>query len=139
MFKSLVVAWLGTGITFAVLDLIWLTFVAQNFYRSQLGELRADAVNIPAATAFYLVMVTGIVFFAVLPALKADSLWLAVGFGALLGFLCYATYDLTNLATLRNWPVALTFVDLLWGTLLTTAASAGGFLAWQLAGGKWPS
>ena len=138
MFKSLVVAWLGTGITFAVLDLIWLTFVAQTFYRSQLGELRADAVNIPAATAFYLVMVTGIVFFAVLPALKADSLWLAVGFGALLGFLCYATYDLTNLATLRNWPVALTFVDLLWGTLLTAAASAGGFLAWQLAGGKWP-
>jgi len=139
MFKSLVVAWFGTGITFAVLDLIWLTFVAQTFYRSQLSELRADAVNILAATAFYLVMVTGIVFFAVLPALKADSLWLAAGLGALLGFLCYATYDLTNLATLRNWPVALTFVDLLWGTLLTAAASAGGFLAWQLAGGKWPS
>jgi len=139
MLKSLVVAWLGTGLAFAVLDLIWLTFVAQSFYRSQLGDLRAEVVNIPAAIAFYLVFVTGVVFFAVLPAAKEDSLWIAAGYGAFLGFLCYATYDLTNLATLRNWPVALTFVDLAWGTVLTAAASVGGLLAWRLAGGAGPS
>ncbi len=139
MLKSILAGWFGAGLTFAVLDLIWLTFVAQSFYRAQLGDLRAETVNVPAAVAFYVVMITGILFFALVPAMKAQSLWIAVGYGALLGFLCYATYDLTNLATLRNWPVALTFVDLLWGSVLTAAASAGGYLAWQLVDGRWPS
>lgn len=132
MEKSVMMAWLGTGIVFAVIDLIWLTFVAQSFYRSQLGELRAETVNIWAATAFYLLMVTGTVIFAVLPGIRADNVWVAVGYGALFGLFCYATYDLTNLATLRNWPVLLTFVDLAWGCVLTACASAGGFFAARL-------
>lgn len=136
MMKSIVAGWLGAGITFAVLDLLWLGIVAKPFYNSQLGELRAETVNIPAALAFYLIFVTGIMFFAVMPGVRAGSLWIAILYGAALGFLCYATYDLTNLATLRNWPLALSLVDIAWGTFLTAAASTGGMLAWRLVSGK---
>jgi uncharacterized membrane protein len=134
MTKQLLAGWIGTAVAFAVIDLIWLTFVANGFYRSQLGALRADTVNVPAAVGFYLIMVTGVLVFAVMPALKADSVWTALGTGAFLGFLCYATYDLTNLATLRNWPVMLTFVDLAWGTILTAVAASAGYFAARAVG-----
>jgi len=133
--KSALAAWLGTAIPFAIIDLIWLRLVAQGFYRAQLGDLRSDTVNFPAATAFYLIYVSGVVFFAVMPALRADNIWQAGMYGALLGFLCYATYDLTNLATLRNWPLGLTVVDIIWGSLLTAVAAMGGVFVWRVFAG----
>lgn len=131
MLKTIIAGWLGIGLTFAALDLLWLGVIAKSFYNSQLGALRADDVNIPAAVVFYLIFVSGILFFAVMPGVRSGSLWTAILYGAALGFLCYATYDLTNLATLRNWPLPLSLVDIAWGTVLTATASAGGFLAWR--------
>ena len=135
MLKTVIAGWAGIAIAFAIIDLIWLGRVADGFYRSQLGSLRADTVNIPAAIAFYLIIVTGILVFAVLPAVRAESVWTALGAGAFLGFLCYATYDLTNLVTLRNWPLLMTFVDLAWGTVLTAIASVAGYYAARAVSG----
>jgi uncharacterized membrane protein len=133
--KTIVYGWLATGITFAVLDLVWLGLVANGFYRGQMGDLRADTINLGAAILFYLIMVSGILVFAVLPAARTADVWLALGGGALFGFVCYATYDLTNLATLRSWPVLLTLVDLAWGTTLTAVAALAGFWAVRFAAG----
>jgi uncharacterized membrane protein len=122
------VTYAATLLVFVSLDLIWLGVVAKRFYRSQLVGLIADQFNFPAATAFYLVYPVGVVTFAVMPALSSGSWMDAATWGAMLGFFAYATYDLTNLATLREWPVRLTLVDLLWGTALTTVAAACGQL-----------
>jgi uncharacterized membrane protein len=84
-------------------------------------------VNWPAAVIFYLIYILGIVLFAIQPALAADSLQKAVLLGAALGFFAYATYDLTNLATLKDWPVLLVVVDIAWGTFLTGAVAAAGY------------
>lgn len=113
---------------FVAVDLIWLGGVAKRFYRSQLAGLIADEFNIGAAAAFYLVYPLGVVAFAVIPSLPSGSAADAALLGAMLGFFAYATYDLTNLATLRNWPLRLTLVDMLWGTALTALAAAGGHL-----------
>ena len=135
MLKTVIAGWAGIGLAFAIIDLIWLGLIADGFYRNQLGALRAETVNLPAAIAFYLIMVTGILVFAVLPALRAESVVAALGAGAFLGFLCYATYDLTNLATLRNWPLLMSVIDIAWGAVLTALASAAGYYAARAAGG----
>ena len=93
---------LGVAITFAVLDLLWLGVTAKPFYSAQLGDLRADSFNIPAAIGFYVMIVAGVTIFALRPALAADSLLMAATLGPLFGFFAYTTYDLTNLATLRD-------------------------------------
>ncbi len=126
------VAYLATLAIFAVIDTLWLGVVARSFYQAGLGSLRAPEVNFAAAIAFYVVYTAGIAFFAVMPALRAGGLGTALLQGALFGFFCYATYDLTNLATLRDWPLRLTLVDLAWGTLLTaaTATAATAFMRW---------
>jgi len=113
-----------TLVAFFAIDLVWLGVVARTFYRQHLGHLLAADVNWPAAVLFYLVYIAGIVIFAVKPALDAGSAARAATCGALLGFLAYATYDLTNQATMRDWPVLVTVVDLAWGTVLT------GSVAW---------
>jgi len=117
-----------TLLVFVTLDLIWLGVVAKRFYRTQLAGLIADKFNFWAALAFYLVYPLGVVSFAVVPALSSDSWSDAAVWGAMLGFFAYATYDLTNLATLREWPVRLTVVDLAWGTVLTALAATCGQL-----------
>lgn len=135
MLKSVIAGWAGIGVAFAIIDLIWLGLIADGFYRNQLGALRAESVNIPAAIAFYLIMVTGILVFAVLPAVRAESVMAALGAGAFLGLLCYATYDLTNLATTRDWPLLMSLVDIVWGTMLTAIASVAGYYAARAAAG----
>ena len=123
------------GVTLAAffaVDMIWLGLVAKNFYKKYLGYLMAPQVNWIAAIIFYLLFIAGILVFVVLPGLKEGSLRSMVVRALLFGLISYATYDLTNLATVKNWPLAVTVVDLIWGMVLTTVVSLAGFYA-----GRW--
>jgi uncharacterized membrane protein len=122
----------ATLVAFFAIDLVWLGLVARTFYRKYLGFLMAPSVNWPAALIFYLLFVVGILVFAVLPGLEAGSLKTTVGRAALFGLIAYATYDLTNLATVKDWPLIVTVVDMIWGTVLSLAVSYAGYMA-----GKW--
>jgi uncharacterized membrane protein len=126
-------AYLGAGLAMACLDLTWLKLSADSLYHPQLGGLLADKTNTAAAIAFYLVYVAGIVWFGVTPGLGSGSILSSLLNGALFGFFAYATYDLTNLSTLRGWPLALSFVDMAWGTLVTSLSALAGAVAARLA------
>lgn len=108
---------------FFVIDIIWLGFIAKNFYRSQIGNLMKPEVNWIAAVIFYLIFIAGLVVFVITPAMEKSSLKHAFIYGALFGFVCYATYDLTNLAVAKDWPVLVTVVDLVWGAVLASSVS----------------
>lgn len=110
--------WLVTIPVFFLIDLVWLGVVARGFYASQIGPLLADPIVWWAAILFYLLSIAGIILFAVAPAIDAGSWRKALGPGAAFGFFTYMTYDLTNLATLRGWPLTLVVVDIAWGTVL---------------------
>ena len=126
---KLIPLYLGTAITFFIVDMLWLGLIAKKLYRDNLKSLLAEDFNRIAAFSFYALFIVGILIFAVLPALKDGNFSKALIFGALFGFFTYATYDLTNLSTLKNWPLNLTFIDIAWGTFLTaTVASAGYFI-----------
>lgn len=124
-----VAAFVGTLVVFAVVDLVWLGVIAKEFYRSQLAGLMVEKIRIVPAVIFYLVFCTGLVLLAVMPALKAGSWLEAAKLGAMIGFMAYATYDLTNLATLKGWPLAMSLVDMAWGTVLSATAAVGGYAA----------
>ena len=113
---------------FFAIDMLWLGIIAKNFYQTRLQHLLSPEVNWPAAFSFYFIYIAGILFFAVRPGLEAASLGKACLYGALFGFFTYATYDLTNLATLREWPMAVVVVDIAWGTLLCTLVGGGAYL-----------
>src|SRR5271157_2074598 len=113
---------------FLAADMIWLGIMAGRLYRPALGDIVAPAVNLPAAAAFYLLLPIGVTIFAVAPWLRGGSLTLAAQNGALFGFFTYATYDLTNQATLRNWTTQLTLIDVAWGVVLGALAASAGFL-----------
>ncbi len=112
-----------TGVIMGVIDAVWLSVVANKFYKSQLGSLLMEKPNMPAAVLFYIIYVIGVVVFVLMPALEKQSWMHAATYGALFGLVAYATYDLTNLATLKGWPVKLVVVDLLWGMVLTASVS----------------
>lgn len=112
-----------------VIDALWLSVIANKFYKSQIGPLLLEKPNITAAVLFYVIYVIGIVAYVVTPALEKGSWQHAVGYGALFGFVAYATYDLTNLATLKGWSTKLVIVDLLWGAVLTAAVAGLTYLA----------
>ena len=114
---------------FLVIDLLWLGVIAKSFYFRRLEPFFAEKINWPAAFIFYLLFVAGVLIFAVMPAVEKQSLQRAVVYGALFGFFTYATYDLTNLATLRDWPISIVVVDILWGSFLCAAVAAAGYLA----------
>ena len=120
-------AYVFTLISFLGLDFLWLAVVARGFYSSQMGTLMRDNINFAAAGGFYLAYVAGIVFFAVAPALNEGSWTRAAINGAFLGLLAYGTSDMTNIATIKNWPVAMSIVDIAWGTFLTSFAALSGF------------
>src|ERR1700674_1500665 len=124
--KRYVILYVSTAIVLFPLDMLWLAVVARSFYRSRLGELLLAAPNYGAAIAFYVVYVAGIVVFAGAPAAAAGSWRTALIYGGLFGFFAYATYDLTNLAALKSWPVTVGAVDLLWGTILSGISAALG-------------
>jgi uncharacterized membrane protein len=126
--------YLATFVAFLAVDMVWLVLVARTFYRKYIGFLMAPSPNWAAAIIFYLLYVVGILVLAVLPGLEANSLKTTLLRGALFGLIAYATYDLTNLATLKDWPVVVTVVDMIWGTALSVAVSYAGYMA-----GKWLS
>jgi uncharacterized membrane protein len=119
-----------TLLIFFAIDLVWLGVVAKDFYRQHIGHLMSADVNWGAALLFYAVYIAGIVFFAIKPAFEAGSAARALASGALFGFVAYATYDLTNQATMRDWPALVTVIDLAWGTVLTATVA---FLSYQVS------
>jgi uncharacterized membrane protein len=114
--------------TFFITDFIWLALVARKFYVSQLGLLMKTNINWAAAIIFYLIFIVGLVIFAIAPAVEKKSLYTAILMGGLFGFFTYATYDLTNLATLKNWPIGVTIVDMAWGVILAGTVSTVTYL-----------
>lgn len=104
---------------FLTIDFIWLTIIAKDFYRNQIGHLMAEQFRLLPAFIFYLIYIAGLVLFALTPAMKENSSTVALIYGAVFGLVCYSTYDLTNLATLEGWPVKLVICDLIWGTFLS--------------------
>jgi uncharacterized membrane protein len=120
--------YLATTVAFIIIDLIWLGVVAKAFYRRELAGLMRDKIYVPAALAFYLLYPVGLTFFAVLPSLALGGVGRAAMHGALFGFFAYATYDLTNLATLKNWSPTLSVVDIVWGAVLSGVCAALGAL-----------
>lgn len=108
---------------FFVIDMIWLGVVAKDFYRAQIGILMKQDINWAAAIVFYLIFIAGLVVFVITPAIEKGSWTHALIFGALFGFVCYATYDLTNLAVAKDWPLLVTIVDMVWGAVLAASVS----------------
>ncbi|WP_313446892.1 DUF2177 family protein [Brevundimonas sp.] len=129
-------AYLGAGLTFAAIDFVWLTTMTNRLYKPVIGPIMADKPDMKAAVAFYLISIAGTVFLAIAPALKEGNWTRAAINGAVLGFVAYATYDLTNQATLAVWQTKLTIIDLIWGTTLTMLSATGGYFAARWAEGR---
>ncbi|MBX7187434.1 MAG: DUF2177 family protein [Vicinamibacteria bacterium] len=124
-------AYVTTLVVMLVVDLPWITVIAKSMYREGIGHLMAENANLPAAAAFYLIYVFGLVWFGIAPHASEPGVGKAAGSAALLGFIAYATYDLTNLATLRNWPGGLTLADLAWGPFVSAVSAAAGKLVFD--------
>lgn len=127
-----IIHFLLTVPVFFAVDLIWLGWLGRPLYKKYIGHLLAENVNWTAAIIFYLLFIIGIMVFAVYPALKLDKLGYALGYGALFGFFTYMTYELTNMAVIKDWSWPIVPIDILWGIVLCTAVSAGSFFI-----GKW--
>lgn len=127
--KILLTAYGATALAFLAIDSVWLSTMAGLMYRPLLGDLLAPSFRLTPAILFYVIYVGGIVFFAIRPALASGRLATAALHGAALGLVAYGTYDLTNHATLRNWPAIITVADMIWGTVLTASASVAGYAA----------
>jgi len=124
MIRTFATAYGTFAVVFLAMDAVWLSVMADRLYRPSIGHLmRADGFSTAPAVLFYVLYVAGAVAFAVRPGLESGSAAVALGWGALLGLLAYATYDLTNQATLRDWPWQVTIADLCWGTFVTAVAS----------------
>jgi uncharacterized membrane protein len=128
---KLIATYLATAAFFLLLDMIWLGVIASGFYREQMGSLMADPFNIPAAVAFYLLFIVGVMIFVILPAAGSGGVSQALMMGALFGFFTYMTYDLTGVAVIRDFPAKLAFVDMAWGTVATALSAAVGTLVAQ--------
>jgi uncharacterized membrane protein len=118
------IAYAAILVPFIALDAVWLTVMGKLVYKPTLGDILLPTVNLPPAIVFYLLYPIGILVFAVLPALKAGSVTPAIIYAALFGALAYATYDLTNHATLRNWTLQITVMDIVWGAFASAVAAA---------------
>jgi uncharacterized membrane protein len=116
-------SYIASFVIFLGIDMIWLGLIAKNFYANTLGHLMSPKVLWFPAIVFYMIFVAGILFFVVFPAIQKGSWLYALGAGALFGLITYATYDLTNLATLKDWPVLVTIIDLCWGSFLSASVS----------------
>ncbi len=113
-----------TFVVFFLVDIVWLGFISKKLYAKYMGNLRSEKVNWPAALIFYFLFIGGLVYFVINPAIDKGNLMNAILVGGFFGMITYSTYDLTNLATLKDWPVVITVIDIIWGTFLN-AATAG--------------
>lgn len=129
-------AYLATGIAFAAIDSIWLKTMSTRLYQPEIGELMADKFRLAPAIVFYLLYILGIMIFAVEPALRSGDWKVALVNGAMLGFMAYMTYDLTNYATLKIWSLKVTILDMIWGTVLTGSAAFAGWWVTTAVTGK---
>jgi len=132
--KAIVAAYTAAAVTMLGMDAVWLSTSVDLLYRPLLGDILLPGFRLVPAIAFYLLYVAGIVIFAVGPALSTGRWSAATGKGAMFGFFCYATYDLTNQATLKTWPAIVTIIDMGWGTFLTACVATTGYLAASRAG-----
>jgi uncharacterized membrane protein len=121
-------AYFLTFLVFLGIDLIWLMFIAKDFYKKQIGHLMAEKALLGPAFIFYLLFVVGILVFVVWPNFEKSSMVRIFLMGFLFGAIAYATYDLTNLATLKNWPVIVSVIDIIWGGVLSGTVSVAGSL-----------
>lgn len=128
------VAYAGTAIVMVALDMVWLGLIAKPLYQEGIGHLMATKINVPAGVLFYVLYAVGLVIFAVSPQTGGYSWGKTATMGALFGFFAYATYDLTNLSTLKDWPISLSLIDMAWGTCVSTAAASAGKAALQWTG-----
>ncbi len=127
--KNFIIAYLATLVSFLVIDAIWLGLIAKKFYANQLGPLmREDILFLPAGI-FYLFYAAGIVLLAVRPDQPGHSIISVAFYGAVIGFIAYGTYDATNLATLKDWPVLMSAVDLIWGICISAVVAVAGAVA----------
>lgn len=126
--KSIIFSFLLTFAVFLIIDMLWLGLIAKNIYQKYLGNFLTDDVNWIAAFIFYFIFVVGISIFAIYPAVKKGSILNAILMGSLFGFFTYGTYDLTNLATLKDWPLPIVFIDIIWGSVLSALVSLSGYL-----------
>ena len=126
-FTKILQGYLLTTAVFFAIDMLWLGLIAKGLYQKILGHLLAEQVNWTAAGIFYLLFIVGIFVFAIMPAVEKESFRYALIYGALFGFFTYATYDLTNLATLKDWPLKIVLIDIVWGAALTASVSISGF------------
>lgn len=120
-------AYIATGISFAVIDSVWLRNMYMKLYQPEIGEVLMKGVRMGPAVTFYLLYILGIIIFAVAPAFKSGQWQTALLYGAMFGFFCYMTYDLTNYSTLKVWSLKVTILDMIWGTFLTGSAAAAGY------------
>lgn len=128
-FGFYVKVYIASVLGFFIIDMVWLGLLAKSFYKKHLGFLLSPSPNWTAATIFYLLFVAGLVIFVVVPAIRSGSFSGVLLKGALFGLITYATYDLTNLATIRDWPLVVTVVDMLWGILLSALVGSIGYFA----------
>ena len=131
--KPFLAAWGVTALVFLIIDAIWLGWIATSFYRRALGDLMLEQPKLGIAALFYIGYTFAVVLLASAPAAKSGSLSQAVLYGAVFGLAAYGTYDITNLATLKNWPVHMAIVDMVWGTCITAASAAAGYAAFRYA------
>lgn len=110
-------------VVFLVIDFVWLIFISRKLYDRELKEIKKEKITWSAAIIFYIIYIVGVTFFVVAPAIDKGNFWYAVYGGALFGLVAYSTYDLTNLATMKGFPIKITIIDLIWGTFVTSAVS----------------
>lgn len=123
-----IASYIGAAVIFCLMDFLWLSLLAKNFYQTRIGALMLVEPKFAPAIAFYVLYLLGLFVFAILPGARAQSFLVAMSLGALLGLIAYASYDLTNLATLKGWSLSLSLVDIAWGILVSAVSATTGYL-----------
>ncbi|MEM6811817.1 MAG: DUF2177 family protein [Pseudomonadota bacterium] len=128
---TFILAYIVTAVVFLAIDFVWLAYIMKDFFQNSIGHLMADEPNLAVAAGFYILYAAGIVYFAIMPGLQNGS-WMTVAFNAtFFGLLAYGTYEATNLATLKDWPVKMAIIDTAWGAALTATSALAGYFAVQ--------
>lgn len=125
--SKILISYLLTFFVFFIVDMLWLGFIAKGLYNKYLGAFLHTEVNWTAAIVFYIIFIIGISIFVIYPAAAKNSMYYSVVYGALFGVFTYATYELTNMATLKDWPVEIVIIDIIWGAVLTSIVSTAGY------------